>query len=156
MPTCFHSTNHPGDRPTAHVVSKALVRPLAALAVPLMAGTTAAVLTGQSVTLALVVGMPLVMASATVYAHFRLGQTPAELCLRPGEAAVRSVRDVLYRTPRRWQPLYDARIDATETTLTIGWRTVRCQQAAWPAHDALQDAVRRARRPLTPPSRISS
>ena len=137
-------------------MSQALVRPLAALAIPLMAGTTVAVLTGQPATLALSVGMPVVLVGATSYAHFRLGRVPAELCLRSGEAAIRSVRDVLYRKPRRWQPLYDARLDASETMLTVGWETVRCRKAAWPDHDALQDAVRRVRRPLAPPSRISS
>ena len=156
MPSCFRSVHHPGSRPAAHVVSEALVRPLAFFALPLMIGTTVAVLTGQSIVLSLAVGLPLVLGGASIVAHFQLGQMPAEVCVRAGEASMRTVRDIIYRTPRAWQPLYDPRLDATQTTLTIGWRTLRCTRAQWPEHDALQDAVRDARRPLVPPSQVSS
>lgn len=156
MSSCFRSTYHPGSRPAAHVVSEALVQPLALFAIPLMIGTTAAVLLGQSIVLSLAVGLPLVLGGASVVAHFRLGQLPAEVCLRGGEAALRSVRDIIYGTPRQWRPLYDARLEATQTTLTIGWQTLRCTRNDWPEHDALQTAVRDARRPMAPPSQVSS
>lgn len=150
MLACFESVDHPEGRPRSHIIREALVPPLAGFSLPLMIGTTAAVLMGRGVLLTVVIGLPLVLLLASMYAHFRLGQVPAELCLRPGEASVRSVRDILYRTPRVWRPLYDARLEPTQTTLTIGWRTLRCTRHQWPEHEAIQDAVRRARRPLAP------
>lgn len=152
MRVSFHSVHHPEGLPATHVVGRALVKPVAACVVPVMIGATVAVLQWTSAWPYFSVGLPVALGLASVWTHFTLRRTPAALHLRPGEAAVQSVYDVLRGHPIDWHPVLDARLTHSKTHLTLGLDTQTLTRSTWAEFDDIQDAVRNMRHVGTPSS----
>jgi hypothetical protein len=111
---------------------------------PLMIGATAAALQGHRVWGYLVWGLPSALIVATLWTHFRLSARPAELHVRPGQVAVRSVRDVIVDRPPDWHPLYNVQSAPSEVEVSVGWRTHICRQRDWRHYDQLRQATKQA------------
>lgn len=150
--TVFRSAHHPGDAPSALIYGRALVRPLGACMLPVMIGATTAVLEQLAVLPYLTWGAPAALLAAMAWTRFRLGTTVAEIHIRTGQAAVRSVHDCLWtRAALIWNPIHDIRKDADVLHVTIGWETYTLPYEEWPDHQALLDALQSAR-PTAPSS----
>jgi len=143
----FKSTHHPGGSPWGLVYTRFLARPLAACTLPLMIGATTSALLGQPVWAYLVWGLPAALVLATVWTHFSMARTLAEVGLRPGQAAFRSVYDVLLDRSRDWEPIFDVRTTSWDTELSVGRTAYTLRPNRWPKYDALQDAARQSFRP---------
>jgi hypothetical protein len=142
MPARFESIHHPGDVPGPLIYARRLAGPLGACTVPIMIGATVAALQGQSVWAFTVWGLPIALTLASAWTRFTLSATPAELHLRSGQCAVRSVLDVLRDRPSDWHVLYGVEESATEVKLLLGWRTQICRRRAWPRFEELRDVSR--------------
>lgn len=142
----FRSTHHPGGAPSALIYGHALVRPLGACMIPVMIGITTAVLEQLSILPYLTWGVPAAMLTAIGWTRFRLGTTVAEVHVRTGQAAVRSVHDCLWsHAPLIWDPIHDLRKGSDALYLTVGWETYALPYAEWPDHQALLDELQSAR-----------
>ena len=130
--------------PTAFVYAQKLITPIAACTVPIMIGATVAALQGESTWEYLVWGLPLALASATAWTQFTLSTTPAEIHLRNGQCAVRSVHDVLHGNDVKWNALYDIRESSGEVELFLGWTAQVCRREEWPDYADLSSSARRA------------
>lgn len=145
----FKSTHHPEGRPWGLVYTRFLARPLGMCTVPLMIGATTSALLGKSVWAYLVWGLPAAILLATIWTRFSMARTVAEVALRPGQAAFRSVYDVLLNRSREWAPIFDVRTTSWDTELSVGRTTYTLHPKQWPEYDALQDAARQSFRPQT-------
>jgi len=114
---------------------------------PLMIGATTSALLGQSVWAYLVWGLPAALLLATIWTHFSMARTLAEVALRPGQAAFRSVYDVLLDRPRAWAPIFNVRTTSWDTELSVGRTTYTLQPKRWPEYDKLQSAARQSFQP---------
>lgn len=152
MPTTFQSTHHPGDTPWGIVYTRFLARPLAACTIPLMIGATTSALMGQPIWTYLVWGLPAAIGLATVWAHFSMSRTIAELVLRRGQAALRSVYDVLLGRPFEWKPIYKVRTTSWHTELSVGRTTYELQPGDWPDYDTLEEVAQQSFHPDASPS----
>lgn len=146
VPSIFKSAEHPGDAPSSAVYSRALARPIGAFLAPIMLGAAAAALQGDPVWGYLLWGLPGALIAATLWTQFRLMRTPAELHLRPGQAAVQSVHEVVHGRPRTWHPLHHVRAGRWDVELSVGWRTYSFRPAEWPNYEELREAAREALR----------
>lgn len=142
MKLSFHSIHHPEGLPPSHVVGHALVRPVAACVVPVMIAATVAVLQWTSAWPFFSVGLPIALGIASLWTHFDLHRKPAVLHLRPGQAAIQSVYDVMRDRSPDWRPLLDARLSHSKVNLTLGLSTLTIERSTWPEFDAVEDAVR--------------
>ena len=124
--------------------TQALVKPIGACMAPLMIGATAAVLQEQEVWGYLVWGVPSALLLATLWTHFRLSSITAEIQIRPGQVAVRSIQDVLLGRPPDWSPLHNVKASPNEVELSVGWTTHICRRANWAHHKSLIDVARQA------------
>jgi len=159
MTARFESTHHPGEASSPLVYARRLAGPLGTCTVPVMIGATVAALQGQSVWMYTVWGLPMALAIASAWTRFALSSTPAELHLRAGQCAIRSVLDVLRDRPPDWHVLYGIEESATEMTFLLGWSTQVCRRREWPRFEELREASRHATRPppeKTPTSSPSS
>ncbi len=145
--TVFESTHHPKDESWGLVYTRFLARPLGVCTVPLMVGATTSALLEQPIWAYLVWGLPAAIALATVWTHFSMSRTPAEVGFRPGQAAVRSVYDVLVDHPRDWKPIFNVRTTSFDVELAIGRTTYLLQPPQWHEFPALRTAAREAFRP---------
>lgn len=151
--TVFESTNHPGDTPWGIVYTRFLARPLGVCTVPLMIGATTSALLEQPIWGYLVWGLPTAIALATVWTHFTLSRTIAEAGFRPGQAALRSVYDVLLDQPFVWKPIFKVRTTSRHVELSAGRTTHELTSSQWPDYDALRNAARQSFQPeASPPS----
>lgn len=114
-----------------------------------MIGATASALQGQPVWLYLAWGFPAALLVATFWAHFTLRRTIAEIQLRSGQAAVRSVQDVLSGQSSTWHPLFKVRTTPWHTEVSVGWNTYELAPRDWPEYEELRDAAREAFNPNT-------
>lgn len=116
-----------------------------------MIGAAVAALQGQAAWGYLVWGLPAALVAASLWTQFMLLRTPAELHLRPSQAAVRSIHDVLYNRSPEWSTLHHVRSGPGFTDLSVGWQTYTCYPHRWRKYNALQDAAERAFRgePMT-------
>lgn len=155
VPTVFKSTNHPGDTPPGIVYTRFLARPLGVCTVPLMIGATTSALLGEPIWAYLVWGLPAAIGLATVWAHFSMARTLAEVAIQPGQAAFRSVYDVLRGNPRDWEPIYNVQSTSWNLELSVGRTTYELKPKQWPNYETLTDAARQSFNPNTitsPPS----
>lgn len=150
----FKSQYHPENLSKGLVYTKSLIKPIGACVAPLMIGATAAALKGQPVWGYLVWGFPSALLLATLWTHFRLSTTPAELYLRAGKVAVRSVQDVMLDRAPSWNPLYNVRVSSGQTEISVGWNTRICRRSEWPQYQQLREAAQKAFDPI--PSSASS
>lgn len=156
MPTTFKSTHHPGDAPWGLVYTRFLARPLSVCTIPLMIGATTSALLDQSVWGYLVWGLPIALGLATVWTHFSMSRTVAEVGFRSGQAALRSVHDVLRGRPYEWKPIFSVRATTMRVEISIGRTTYLLYPKQWPDYDALKDAARQSFRPESPAAPASS
>jgi hypothetical protein len=140
----FRSVAHPDGRPARVVYAQWIVAPLGACTLPIMIGATASALEGNPVWGYLVWGFPVALIAASIWTHFSLATTPAELHLRAGQCAVQSVYDVLYDRPLRWSTLYDVRVSTDLLEISVGWTTRVCRRTEWPEFSRLREASRQA------------
>jgi len=140
----FKSRYHPKGRPPGLVYTQALVKPIGACMTPLMIGATAAVLQEERVWGYLVWGLPSALLIATLWTHFRLSSIAAEIHIRPGQVAVRSIQDVLLGRPIDWSPLHNVKASPDEVELSVGWTTHICRRADWTNYKTLGDAAQQA------------
>lgn len=142
----FFSTAHPGGAAPELVWTRALAGPLAATMLPVMLVTLAAALEGAGLLPLIIGGFPGAMAVAVLWTRYRLTQTIADLHVRGGEAAVRTVADVLRRRPPlAWHPVLDLRKTKTTFVVALGRTQYEFDDTDWPALDALLAALQRAR-----------
>lgn len=156
MAARFESIHHPGDTSPPLIYARRLAGPLGACTVPVMIGATVAVLQGEAVWMYTVWGLPIALTLASAWTRFSLSATPAELRLRAGQCAIRSVLDVLRDRPPDWHVLYGVEESATEVTLLLGWSTQICRRREWPRFEDLRDASRQTTRPRSTKTPASS
>ncbi|PSQ95770.1 MAG: hypothetical protein BRD55_09060 [Bacteroidetes bacterium SW_9_63_38] len=147
MTARFESIHHPGDAPAPLIYARRLAGPIGACAVPVMIGATVAALQGQPVWMYTVWGLPGALGVASAWTRFALSATPAELHLRAGQCAVRSVLDVLRNRAPDWHVLYGVEESAMELKLLLGWSTRICRRQDWPRFEQLRNGVQQAARP---------
>lgn len=150
MATVFKSKNHPKGRPRTLVYTQALVQPIGACTAPLMIGATAAALQGRPAWGYLVWGFPVALFVATLWTHFYLSSTTAEVHLRSGQIAIRSIQDVLGDRPLDWHPLHNVRATPDYTEISVGWSTQVCRREEWPEYEQLKTAAQQALRAEDP------
>lgn len=153
----YKSTHHPDDTPRGVVFTQALARPLGVCTVPIMIGATASALQGNPIWAYLTWGLPAALLVATLWAHFTLRRTVAEIRLRSGQAAVRSVQDVLNDRPPQWHPLFKVRATTWYLEVSLGWNTYEFRPKQWPEYNELTESARQAFQPdesasIRPPS----
>lgn len=73
-----------------------------------------------------------------------MARTIAEVRFRSGQAAFRSVYDVLRGRPPDWKPLFNVRTTSWHVEISAGRTTYMLQLEQWPNYDALQNAARQA------------
>lgn len=156
MPTTFKSAHHPGNTPWGIVYTRFLARPLAVCTLPIMIGATTSALLDQSVWGYLVWGLPVAIGLSTIWTHFTMSRTIAEVGFRTGQAALRSVYDVLLDHPYEWKPIFSVRATSLRIEISVGRTTHMLYPDQWPRYDALQDAARQSFRPDTRASTSSS
>ncbi|MGI9173954.1 MAG: hypothetical protein ACR2GR_01365 [Rhodothermales bacterium] len=142
----FCSTAHPSGMSAALVWAGALIRPLATAMLPVMIVTLVAALEGLSLLPFLLVGFPGAIAAATLWTRYRLTLTLAEIHVRGGEAAVRTVTDVLRHGRLAWRPVFDLRKTRTTFIVAFGRTQYELDDADWPDVRVLLDALQKARR----------
>lgn len=129
------------------MVASYIVHPLAVCMLPVMIGALIAVLEGYPVLPFLTVGFPLAMILAMTWTVFQVFGTIAEVHVRPGAAAVRTVSEVL-RSPSpslMWKPIYELRKASSMIVVALGDATYELPRRQWPETDTLLDALRAAR-----------
>lgn len=144
-PHCFVSTAHPGPVSASWVYARSFVRPFSLCVLPVMVAALVNVLQGFPALGYLTFGLPGAALVAAAWTLFRLQATPAEVCVRPGAASVRTVWDCLRARRRRWLLILDLRATAGTLTLGLGDAAYELNRAAWPDAEALLDALRAAR-----------
>jgi len=149
--TVFKSRRHPEGRSAGLVYTRALVGPIGACTTPLMIGATAAALQGHPVWGYLVWGFPTAIVVATVWTQFTLSNTLAEIHLRPGQVALKSIYDVLRNRSQTWSPLYNVQASQTYIEISVGWTTHIFRRKDWPRYERLREAAQQAYRAPTPP-----
>lgn len=116
-----------------------------------MIGATAAALQGHPVWGYLVWGLPSAILVATLWTQFTLSTTPAELHLRPGQVAVRSIYDVLRNRPENWNPLYNVEVSHAYLEISVGWNTHVFRRTDWPKYERLRTVAQQAYHDPPPP-----
>ena len=144
MHTVFQSIHHPEDTPSSLVYARALVAPIGACTTPVMIGAAATALQGQPVWAYLVWGFPAALLVASVWTQFALSTTAAEVHLKPGQCAIRSVQEVLRDTPPEFHPLFNVRTTPSRIEIALGWDTQICARSDWPEYGRLRDAAQHA------------
>lgn len=109
-----------------------------------MIGATAAALQGQPIWGYLVWGFPTALVIASLWTHFRLSSTAAELHLRSSQIAIQSVQDVLLDRSPTWHPLHNVRVGPEYTEVSVGWSTQICRRQDWPEYERLRNAAQEA------------
>jgi len=142
VPTTFKSAYHPGDSPWGIVYTRFLARPLGVCTIPLMIGATTSALLSQSVWPYLVWGLPTALALATVWTHFSMARTLAEVGFRSGQAALRSVYDVLLDRPFDWKPILNVRATSWHLEISVGRATYELTPKRWHKYEQLCNAAR--------------
>ena len=155
--TVFPSIHHPGDAALAFVLARAQVQPVALALIALLTVSCVALLEGEPVLSTLAWSSPLAYVVAVGWTLYELHRKPAEVVVRGGFAAVRSVWDVA----RRQNPASDAellfyrvfppqRVDG-ELTVAIGHDVHTIRREEWPTFDALKEALHAASMSFAPP-----
>lgn len=152
----FKSVHHPRGRSSGRVYTEALVKPIGACLSPIMIGATAAALQGNPVLEYLLWGAPAALVIATLWTHFLLASTPAELHLQSGRVALRSIQDVVLGRPPDWNPLYNVRVSPESVEISVRWNTQMFRPRDWPEYEQLRDAANEAYHPRRRPRSSTS
>lgn len=141
----FKSTSHPEGRSVVLLHARHLVRPLAAMSLPVMIGTLVGMLQGLPVLAFALVGFPAAVLAASAWTHFSLRRTPAEVRVTDYAAAVRSIWEVATNAPFRHAPVLDLRDTPRERTVTVGLSSYDLTKSEWREMPALTEALKQAR-----------
>ena len=141
----FYSTAHPAGTSASLVWARALVLPLATAMLPVMIVTLVAALEGLNLLPFLLFGFPGAIVAATLWTRYRLALTPAEIHVREGEAALRTVAEVLRHGRLAWRPVFDLRKTRTTFIIALGRTQYELDDADWPDVRTLLEALQRAR-----------
>lgn len=144
----FTSTTHPGDASWQRVYGRAFVRPFTVCILPIMIGALLTVLQGYPALLYLVVGFPLAVLVAAIWTLFRMQATVAEIHVRPGAAAIRSIWDCVHNHALRWVPIFEIRASEYNLTVALGDSTYELDRASWPDAEAVLASLQQARHAL--------
>ena len=142
MESVFKSVHHPRGRSAELVYTQALVKPVGVCVTPLMVGATASALQGDPILGYLVWGGPVALIVASLWTHFLLSSTPAELRLQSGQVALRSVQDVVLDRPPNWDPLYSVRVSPESVEISVRWNTQEFRQQNWPEYNQLRERAK--------------
>jgi len=118
---------------------------------PIMIGALIAVLQGFPALLYLTVGFPAAVLTAGTWTFYRMHATVAEIQVRPGAAAVRTIWECLHDRPIRWVPIFELRTSGASLTAALGDASYELDRTAWPEADALLEALTAARASGVPP-----
>lgn len=142
----FLSRHHPGTTSASLAFARAFVRPLAAFMLPVMIVTLVLTLQQLPIEVMLYAAAPAAVALAASWTIFRLQTTLAEIHVRPGAAAARTVWETL-ASPRmlRWEPILDLRRTRRSLELSLGHATYELHDDRWPDADGLLAALQAAR-----------
>lgn len=156
MQTVFKSVHHPEDQSSGRVYTETLVKPIGACLSPIMIGAAASALQGNPVIGYLLWGVPAALFIATLWTHFLLSSTPAEVHLRSGRVALRSIQDVVLDRSPDWNPLYNVRVSPESVEISVRWTTRIFRPRNWPEYDRLREAAEQAYHPRQRPQSSSS
>lgn len=115
-----------------------------------MIGATASALQGQPVWGYVIWGFPSALVVAILWTQFTLSTTAAELHLRPGQVALRTVYDVLRQKSTPWKPLYKVQVSHAQIELSVGWNTHVLRPRDWPKYEELKEYAQRAHHSAAP------
>jgi hypothetical protein len=141
----FTSTAHPGDASWQRVAGRAFVRPFTVCILPIMIGALLTVLQGYPALLYLLIGFPVAILVAASWTLFRMQATVAEIHVRPGAAAVRSIWDCAHNRALQWMPIFELRTEKQNLTVALGDTTYELDGASWPDAQALLATLQQAR-----------
>lgn len=144
-PSCYVSTAHPGPVTASWAYARSFVRPFTLCVLPVMIAALMDVLQGFPALIYLTTGLPGAALVAAAWTLFRLQATPAEICVLPGSASVRTIWECVRARPRRWLPILDLRITAATLTVGLGDAAYELNRETWPEAEALLEALRVAR-----------
>jgi hypothetical protein len=147
MTAVFQSTHHPGAAPLSLVLVRAQAQPVSLALLGVCVVTFAALLGGTPVLGTLAWAAPLAYALAAAWSVYELHRRPAEIVLRRGFGAVRSVWDVAAGrdAPSEFvalSPVFPPFRKDGQLHVAIGDAIVTLRPAEWPAFDDLAAALR--------------
>lgn len=144
-PQVFYSRAHPGAASWPWVFTTSLIRPLTVCMLPIMIGALVTVLQGFPALVYLTLGFPLAVLAAMGWTYYRLVATPAELHVRPGAAAIRTVWATVHDRPLIWRSILELRTSRSTVTVTLSDAAYELARDEWPDTDDLLDALQIAR-----------
>lgn len=115
-----------------------------------MIGAAATALQGNPIWGYLIWGLPAALGLASIWTQFMLATTTAELHLRAGKCATRSVHDVIHDRALKWHPLYNVKEAPRKIELSVGWTARVCSQRDWPRFEELRSTAQQALRAGAP------
>lgn len=147
MTATFQSVHHPGEAPRALVLARAQAEPVALALLGVCVVAFVGMLTGAAVVGTLVWAVPLAYLLAASWAVYDLHRRPAEVVLRNGFGAVRSVWDVAWDRNEpasvvRLQPVFRPFRKDGQLHVGVGDAIYTLRPEEWPTYSALLDALR--------------
>ena len=146
----FPSSHHPGDTSFTLVVARAQAQPVALALIAVLVVSFVVLMQGSPVLGTLAWAAPLAYAVAAGWSLYELRRRPAEIVLRGGFAAVRSVWDVARRPDpasdselRLYRVFPPNRVDG-ELSVGIGHQVYTLRPEDWPKFGRLKDALHAA------------
>lgn len=141
----FRSKFHPGDTSWHWTFARWYVTPLSMCILPVMIGALMAVLQGYPALIFLTVGAPLGIGLAALWTQMRIYTTLAELHIRPGAVALRTVWESLRDDALRWYPIFELRDSPTTISVAVGDFSQDLPKWAWPQPEAILSSLKAAR-----------
>ena len=146
----YKSTHHPGDTSFGLVVARAQAQPVSLALIAVLVVSFVALMQGTPVVVTLIGVAPLAYAVAAGWSLYELRRRPAEIVLRGGFAAVRSVWEVARRPDpasdselRLYRVFPPNRVDG-ELSVGIGHQVYTLRPEEWPKYGRLKDVLNAA------------
>jgi hypothetical protein len=119
-----------------------LVRPIAVLTLPVMIAALVSVLQARPALFYVYYGFPAALALAMLWTHFDVRMRTAEIHVRDGEVAFRSIWEAAGTPlPLEWETLFEVRRTPHSATIACGVRAVELDREAWPGFDDLLETL---------------
>lgn len=145
--TIYKSVYHPGEAPRALVVARAQAQPVGLALLGVFVVAFVGILRGEAVLGTLLWAVPLTYAAAAAWALYDLHRRPAEIVLRGGFGAVRSVWDVAWGREQpaesvRLQPVFRPFRKDGQLHVGVGDTIHTLRPDDWPKFSPLLDDLR--------------